>query len=106
MPASAAEDSVVYLDGVNGDDANTGASAGAAVKTLAKAYELLGDSDGNGKPDGGTIVLTGSLTVEANNAGQTSEFLQTDGKVMITGKDYQSVITVNDAETTESNPKG
>ena len=46
---------VVYLDGVKGDDNNNGSNEEQAVKTFAKAKELL---DVNG-----TIYVTGTVTV-------------------------------------------
>lgn len=60
MSASYAAESpkTVYLDGVNGNDANSGADAGHAVKTLNKAVQLLA-------ANGGTIIVSGDTAVDA-----------------------------------------
>lgn len=69
IPAAfAAEPTVVYLDGTNGADTNSGASADQAVKTLEKAYELacaagIG-SDANAEA---IIVLCGETGVGSGN---------------------------------------
>ncbi len=50
--------STVYLNGTEGNDANAGNSANAAVKTFEKALELLADN--------GTIYISGTVTVSGN----------------------------------------
>lgn len=55
-PALTAGAGTVYVDNT-GDDTNTGLSVGVPVKSLKKAFEILGD-------DGGTIVITESLTLQ------------------------------------------
>ena len=61
MPATAfAEEvagslSTVYLNGASGADTNAGDTSGAAVKTFAKAKELLAKD--------GTIYITGTVTI-------------------------------------------
>ena len=47
----------IYLNGLSGDDGNTGADKNHAVKTLAKAVDLAGDN--------GIIYVTGSVTIPA-----------------------------------------
>lgn len=67
--AQGATPTVVYLDGTNGDDANNGASASAAVKGLARAYELLLAVDDGVKTNAsaeGVIVLCGTIDLTAN----------------------------------------
>lgn len=59
ITAVSAAEKVVYLNGTSGADSNTGESAQAAVKTLGKAYEMLGT-------DGGTIVLCGRYSMTAS----------------------------------------
>ena len=90
----------VYLDGSDGADTNGGTSAGDAVKTLAKAYELM---DGNS----GTIVICGDLEIASSDLNNTSAFSVKFGNVVYTGKDpvtseiYPVKITVVDGTDTD-----
>ncbi len=58
VKASETDNIVIYLSD-SGDDTNDGLSADTAVKTLARAYALIG-------ANGGTIVITGTFTQAAN----------------------------------------
>ncbi len=68
-----AADKTVYVSDA-GDDAKTGADAANAVKTMAKAYELVGST--------GTIVISGTYTQTAN-----FEAPAHTGKITIKGAD-------------------
>ena len=50
----------VYLDGANGDDKNTGTAPGDAVKTFARALELVTED--------GTIYICGTVTLKDGDA--------------------------------------
>lgn len=86
----------IYLDGTkNGDDANGGTSAADAVKTFARAKELLSQSST------GVIRVTGTVTIPANteetwtlndvseeacivrDASNTSSIVLTNGKLTL-----------------------
>lgn len=71
---------VVYLDGVKGDDYNNGSNEEQAVKTFAKAKELL---DVNG-----TIYVTGTVTV----SGTETWSLENYGSAKVVRKTGGSVI--------------
>ena len=75
---SAATPTVVYLDGTNGDNANSGVDATHAVATLDKAYDLLLAVDGgiaaNAEAEGviilcGTIDFTANFNIPASDSG-------------------------------------
>ncbi len=68
-----AADKTVYVSDA-GDDAKTGADAANAVKTMAKAYELVGNA--------GTIVISGTYTMAANFSAPAHT-----GKITIKGAD-------------------
>lgn len=73
----------VYLDGVAGNDENTGDDADHAVKTLNKAVELLA-------ANGGTIVVSGDTEVDASGdahgaAGINIRMPQHNGIIYIKG---------------------
>lgn len=74
----AEEGAVVYLSDA-GDDANDGASAATAVKTMAKAYEVLGT-------EGGNIVIADKYTTD-------NHFVAPDhtGKITIKGANASAV---------------
>ena len=53
---NAASDSIIYIDGINGnDESGTGANPSSAIKTLKKAYELL--------QTGGSIYVVDTISI-------------------------------------------
>ena len=82
------EDSVGNMDVVylrdNGDDKNSGESYSQAVKTVSRAFKLLGD-------DGGTIVVCGKSTIDTATE---AAFPSHSGTVTVTsvcdGTDYRA----------------
>ncbi len=78
VSVSADSAKTVYLSDA-GDDAKDGTTAANAVKTMEKAYELLGTA-------GGTVVITGTFTQTANFKGT-----EHTGKITIKGADANAV---------------
>lgn len=56
----------IYIDGVNGNDTLFGESETTAVKTLARAFAL---TKAYGANDGGTIIVSGNLSVVGGRLG-------------------------------------
>lgn len=54
----------IYVDPANGNDNNDGLAAGASVKTLAKALEIIDKGENANAKYGGKIVFVGSYTVD------------------------------------------
>ncbi len=86
--AATTVDQVIYLDGVNGNDANSGTSKALAVATLDAAYDKLLSANQSriryNANSQGVILICGTVTVSANfntNRGYTHE-----GHVLITSK--------------------
>lgn len=100
LSGAAGEPVTVYLDGSDGVDTNDGTGTGDAVKTLARAYEIMGGA-------GGTIVICGDLEIASSDANNTSDFSVRFGNVVYTGKDpvtaeiYPVKITIVDGTKTD-----
>ena len=81
-------DQVIYLDGVNGNDSNSGTSKALAVATLGAAYDKLLSANQNqirnNANSQGVILICGTVTVSANF--NTNRSYTHSGKVLITSK--------------------
>ena len=87
-----AADVIIYLDGMEGDDNNTGTNRDEAVATMEKAYErLLAANDGmiaNDEHALGVILLCGNVII--NNDFNIDKSYTHKGKVIITSKHEES----------------
>ena len=81
---SAAAETVYLSDA--GDDTKTGADAANAVKTMAKAFELVGN-------DGGTVIITGTYSHTAKFTAPAHT-----GKITIKGADANAKFHVTAAQ--------
>ena len=64
LTAQWSNQNVIYLDGENGSDTNSGVTKDLPVKTFSKAYELLAV---NGTMETNKIILVGNYTINSND---------------------------------------
>lgn len=90
----------VYLDGINGNNNNTGLTASAAVKTIRQAYSLL---DPNGTTTTNRIIIIGTLNTTGTDG---SGIALWDGsehkKATISGNDGDSELNIGNNSSDNS----